>query len=247
MADRRMISKVISMSEKVGDLNNVFDMLLFTWMIPHTDDFGRLTGSPKKVNLMVVPHIEKSTTEVSESLGRLHDAGLINWYEVDGDQVIQINDFEKHQPGLHKRTKPKFPDPPDHSGSFPEFPGSSEQFPKIPPEGNRSKENLREGNRSKAESIETVTTTADDLEKIEKAYGQIHGCMGLKPKDWPLVTGLINQGISSDLIIEVMVERHKKKVEEGGKVNGFSFYTNAIKEKHAQGKSQDRLDFLDDM
>ncbi|WP_145333306.1 hypothetical protein [Paenibacillus xylanexedens] len=92
-----------------------------------------------------------------------------------------------------------------------------------------------------------TTTTADELEKIEKAYSQIHGCFGLKPKDWPLVSKLVDQGITSDLIIEVMTERYKKKIEEGGKVNGFSFYTNAIQERHAQGKSTDRLSFLDDM
>jgi hypothetical protein len=58
---------------------------------------------------------------------------------------------------------------------------------------------------------------------------------------------LVDQGITSDLIIEVMTERYKKKIEDGGKVNGFSFYTNAIQERHAQGKSTDRLGFLDDM
>lgn len=247
MADRRMISKVISMSEKVGDLNNIFDMLLFTWMIPHTDDFGRLTGSPKKINLMVIPHLEKELTEVESSLIRLHNAGLISWYEAAGDKVVQINDFEKHQSGLHKRTRSKFPDPPEHSEPFPEVPGSSEQYPEIPSELNRTEENLREEKVSKEEQPESITTTADELEKIEKAYSQIHGCLGLKPKDWPVVTGLINQGISADVIIEVMTERHKKKIEEGGKVNGFSFYTSAIQERHAQGKSQDRLGFLDDM
>lgn len=93
----------------------------------------------------------------------------------------------------------------------------------------------------------TITTTADEMEKIEKAYSQIHGCIGFKPKEWPLVTQFINQGIKSDLIIEVMKERHKKKMEEGGKVNSFSFYTNAITERAAQGSSQDRLDFIDDI
>lgn len=93
----------------------------------------------------------------------------------------------------------------------------------------------------------TITTTADEMEKIEKVYSQIHGCIGFKPKEWPLVTQFINQGIKSDLIIEVMRERHKKKLEEGGKVNSFSFYTNAITERAAQVGSQDRLDFIDDI
>lgn len=173
MADRRMISKVISMSEKVGDLKNIFDMLLFTWMIPHTDDFGRLTGSPKKINLMVIPHLEKESSEVEEALVRLHNAGLIRWYEADGDKVVQINDFEKHQSGLHKRTKSKFPDPPEHSEFFPEIPGTSEQFPKIPPELNRTEENLREGNRREEKGTRTeVNSSSGGFKEAYRLFEQ---------------------------------------------------------------------------
>lgn len=93
-----------------------------------------------------------------------------------------------------------------------------------------------------------ITTTDDELRKIEKAYSEIHQCFGMKPKDWPLVNSFLNKGVSSDLIIEVMKERHAKKVSEGGSVNSFSFYTNAINEKFNQtSKQEGRLDFLDDL
>lgn len=123
MAEKRMISKVISISEKVNELPDIFDMLLFTWLIPHTDDFGRLAGSPGKVKSLVLPMLErKSKSDVQVSLANLHKAGLIIWYEAEGDKVIQIVNFEKHQSGLHKRTKSKFPDPPGDSRNFPEIP-----------------------------------------------------------------------------------------------------------------------------
>ncbi|WP_178382337.1 hypothetical protein [Paenibacillus sp. P3E] len=82
-----------------------------------------------------------------------------------------------------------------------------------------------------------ITTTGDDnLSKIDKAYARIHKCMGLKPKDWPEVNSLLNQNIPPDLIIAVMEEKNAKKSGDGGKINSFSFYTEAIKER-AIGKS----------
>lgn len=161
MAERRMISKVISISEKVNFLPDIFDMLLFTWMIPHTDDFGRLVGSPAKVKALVVPLLDKSLRDVRDSLQRLHDNGVIQWYEVDGEQFIQIKNFEEHQPGLHKRTRPKFPDPPNNSANKIDFPGNSGNFPNIPPE-----EKGREGNRTEQKGREEEgkgTGSADSL------------------------------------------------------------------------------------
>lgn len=149
MAEKRMISKVISISEKVNELPDIFDMLLFTWMIPHTDDFGRLAGTPAKVLALVVPMLDKTKADVNESLEHLQAAGLIKWYESEGQKVVQIENFEAHQSGLHKRTRSKFPDPPDdYSTHFPEVPGSSEQFQKIPLELNRTEENRTELKRT---------------------------------------------------------------------------------------------------
>lgn len=139
MAEKRMVSKSISVSEKVNDLPEIFDMLLFTWLIPHSDDFGRLPGSPAKVKGLVVPMMDKSKREIEESLGRLHDAELIQWYEIEGDKFIQVLNFEKHQQGLHKRTKSKCPDPPNNSGNFREFPSEGKGR-----EGNRTEEKRRE-------------------------------------------------------------------------------------------------------
>lgn len=143
MAEKRMLSKVISISEKVNTLPDLFDMLLFTWMIPHSDDFGRLTGSPAKVKALIVPMLDKSIADINSSLARLQENGLIIWYEADGEKIIQIENFEKHQQGLHKRTKSKFPD----------FPGTSGNLPKIPSEQNRTEENRTEEKGTEHEQI----------------------------------------------------------------------------------------------
>lgn len=98
------------------------------------------------------------------------------------------------------------------------------------------------------ENVEEGTTEPDDFRKIERAYCEIHKTFGMKPKDWPLVEQLIKKGVDADLIIEVMREKHAKKVKEGGSVNSFSFYINAINERFEQSKGEPgRLDFLKDL
>jgi hypothetical protein len=105
-----MISKVISISEKVNSLS-LFGRLLYTWMIPHADDFGRMPGSPAKVRALVVPMGDETVKDVETALADMHRGDLIIWYEVNGEKVIQITNFEEHQSGLHRRTASKYPPP----------------------------------------------------------------------------------------------------------------------------------------
>lgn len=156
MAEKRMVSKSISISEKVNLLPDMFDMLLFTWLIPHTDDFGRLTGSPAKVKALVVPMLDKSIKDVDRSLTELHKADLIEWYEIDGNKYIQIVNFERHQTGLHKRTLSKIP----------ECPGDSRKFPEIPPQGKGREENLTEGNRTEGKGTSAPSDQNGHKERI---------------------------------------------------------------------------------
>lgn len=142
MAEKRMIHKSISVSETVNSgLTDIFHMLLFSWMIPHFDDFGRMPGSPAKVKGLVCPLLlNKSSKDVEIAITEMAQVGLIYWYEVDGQKYIQAVNFEEHQTGLHKRTKSKFP----------EFPGISGNFTDIPPEGKG-----REGNRTEQKGTDT--------------------------------------------------------------------------------------------
>lgn len=123
MAEKRMLSKVISVSKKVNlRISNHFTRLFYTWLIPHTDDFGRLTGCPHKLRALIIPMLSETHEDVEKSLMELHNIDLIKWYEVNGEQYLQVINFEEHQQGLHKRTQSKIPDPPDISRKFPEIP-----------------------------------------------------------------------------------------------------------------------------
>jgi len=165
VAEKRMISKSISISEKVNSLPEYFDMLLFTWMIPHTDDFGRLMGESTKVKALVIPLLPKSVREVSESLQKLHDAGLIIWYTVDSGKFIQIVNFEGHQTGLHKRTKSRFP----------EVPGSSRKVPEIPGQEKGREENGIEEKRTEGSPPDIKSRIHSLLEKCKiEGYSIFH-------------------------------------------------------------------------
>lgn len=54
MAKARMIHKKISASTQVNRLT-LPARLLFSWMIPHADDEGRIKGEPEYIKAVVVP------------------------------------------------------------------------------------------------------------------------------------------------------------------------------------------------
>jgi hypothetical protein len=168
MAERRMVSKVISISEKVNSLS-LFGRLLYTWMIPHADDFGRLPGSPAKVKFLVVPMADESKQDVEQALADMDKIGVIQWYEIEGEQFIQITNFDEHQTGLHKRTKSKFPEPPEKiteiSGPVEELPGNSGGFPLNRTELNRTEGNGTEGNGTEGNGTEGNGTEGNGTEE----------------------------------------------------------------------------------
>ena len=125
MARGRMISKSLSTSEKRARLHELLGPLaefaqgLFPLLVVHADDFGRLQGSPFSIKNVVDPSSPRTLGEFSSALAAMAEVGLLVWYEVDSRKYVQIIDFEPHQPGLHKRTRSRFPEP---SGYFPEIP-----------------------------------------------------------------------------------------------------------------------------
>ncbi len=139
MANRRSISRSISVSEQVDMLSDRA-ALLFTWMLPHADDYGRLPGSVKKLAAIVVPmrtgrpgwtydDIERYLDEMAAAVDE-EGLPLIYRYRTEsGVSVIQLVKFDEHQDGLHKRTRSKFPDPPE---PFPTFPGNSGKVQESP-------------------------------------------------------------------------------------------------------------------
>lgn len=96
MAQRRMISKSISTSTKLAKVST-FACLLFTWIIPHCDDFGRIDGTAKIVRGIVVPLRDETVEDVEQAIKDLIRVGLINRYMVDDQQYIEISKWDEHQ------------------------------------------------------------------------------------------------------------------------------------------------------
>lgn len=164
MATGRMLRSQISVSTQVNDLS-LKAALLFTWIIPHLDDFGRMTGDPRKIKAIVVPMRDDiKVDDIGSYLIEMYDQKLIYLYAVDGETYLQFTKFEKHQSGLHKRTSSKVPPPeaaPDKdSRNFPEIPGDS-----FPTELKRTELKRREEKENKKEKAAAplLSGKPDDL------------------------------------------------------------------------------------
>lgn len=178
-----MISKSISISKKFNvRLKDHFPRLLYLMLIPHTDDFGRMKGDPYDVKGLVFPIMEDVRgVDIEESLQELHSVGLIVWYEVDGEQFIQVTNFDPHQQGIHKRTRSKFPEPPifyDNSpgdyGNFRESPTDSRKFPLNRTEENRTELNRREENRREEAPAAAAESIDSESESFFTAYKRVY-------------------------------------------------------------------------
>lgn len=167
MARGRMLSRKLSTSRKfaaVGKSAGEFPQLLYALLVPHSDDFGRQAGDAFTVKHEVFPTSPRAEDEFEAALVALEVHDLIQRYTANGNLVIQILDFEKHQQGLHKRTKSEFPDPP------PNLPGDSGNRQEVPAQVKVSEVNL-----SEAKGTEGTYGGADAprfpqaVEKSEKA------------------------------------------------------------------------------
>jgi len=158
MANRRMLSKSISYSKQVNNLSNYFRKLLFSWTIPHLDDFGRIDGDPEVLKAMVMPMCELSIKEFEDAIKEFVGKGLAIRYEVGDKRVIVFPTFDKYQVGLNKRTKSKYPDKP---GS----PRNSENLQEIPRNSNTTEAKRREQNRKEANTNNDKSIADKDTDK----------------------------------------------------------------------------------
>jgi len=114
MARGRMLSREISLDEKVNALPDDSARLLFTWLIPHLDCEGRTYGEAQVIKAMVIPRLNWSSKRVEKYLTEMEKLGLIARYCLNGNRYLLAPNFEKHQTGLRKdrESQSKIPSPP---------------------------------------------------------------------------------------------------------------------------------------
>lgn len=116
MATRRSLSKTISASEKIcqrlRDLVPAhlleFSQLLYTWLIPHCDDWGRFAGDVFTVRMNVMPASKRKDEDFRLALDGLARSGALSIHDGNGQRYLQIANWDLFQEGLHRRTKSRF-------------------------------------------------------------------------------------------------------------------------------------------
>jgi hypothetical protein len=143
MARGRLISRTLGSSRRFAALQKQagplgeFAQSLYPLLVVNADDFGRMAGDAFTVKYAMFPTSPRTEEDFIVALTAMHHVGLIEWYEVNGQQVIEVVGFDTHQPNLHKRSE---------ISKFPGNPGSSRKIPEIPeiPGKNLTEPNLTE-------------------------------------------------------------------------------------------------------
>lgn len=106
MARIRSIKPEIWTDEKFVELSPLA-RLLFIGLWNFADDYGRMSYSPTRIKLQILP---ADSTEVSELLGEIRRNGMVVVYIVEGKEFLQISGWENHQK-VDKRSASKYPSP----------------------------------------------------------------------------------------------------------------------------------------
>jgi hypothetical protein len=185
MARGRFITNEITKDKRINDLSNDKSRLAFTWLITFADSEGRTHGDPALVRSMLFPRRTDVTVEQIEACIReWADAGLIVWYEAEGDQWIYFPNFEKHQVGLRKDREPAsaIPAPPE----IPEPPQTSEPDPGQGPEsGCEPAADPAEGSGSHPDNIRKDAGEDPDERRLKLIKENLIKDSGGKPPNSP--------------------------------------------------------------
>jgi hypothetical protein len=169
MARGRMLSKSLSTSKKYAQLysadlqpTGLVCQALYPLIVAHSDDFGRLEGDVFTIKNSVVPASNWAETVIEAALALLHRVQLVVWYEIDHALYLQVADFDRHQVGLHKRTKSRYP----------RVPGNSRKVRQLPLQLKRTELNGTEGNRTTSSAADAALPPPP-AERPEDNYGVI--------------------------------------------------------------------------
>lgn len=203
-----MISKTLSTSEKRAALHGTvpelaeFCQQLYPLLVAHSDDFGRLQGDTFTVKHAIDPTSPRPLPDFARALQALNDVHLIAWYQVSDRHFIQIENFDPHQTGLHKRTSSSFPVPPGGSGSFRE---DQPPVPPVPFELKGTEPKGTEGKRTSTQAALAALRKGFDLwfaeyPKQEDEEGAWSQWKRLKP----------NEGLQAEMVAAIRVQRTRE-------------------------------------
>lgn len=183
MARGRFISSTLGESDRFAELDNNEQRYLYLMLIPHADAEGRLKGNPQWINGKVLTYVPMDPTTIEQALKRMHEVGLVVWYEVDGKRFVQIERFHDHnkvrrgQDGRPTHEKASsIPAPPEDDGATTE-PLRSNYVATTEPLGSSTAEVEVEVQVEDQVQVQEKTTspTGDTLEPLLEAWNTNRG------------------------------------------------------------------------
>lgn len=215
MATRRMLHNKISISLEVNKLD-LEAQLLFTWLISHADDEGRLRGEPEYVKATVVPMKNWTFDTVANYLNQMKQQGLIHYWEEDGRMIIQLVKWTQHQTLRPDRVK---------NSSLPAFrnDNDSQLSDNRPSIDNQltAQANINEGNKEEIKKSEVNLIADKSLDpnkysaKNADEYAALEAWKKLEPDNksafYTTYLPAARKGISADMIYRFASEIHQDK------------------------------------
>jgi len=125
MARARLLKPSFFANEDLADIP-AHGRLLFIGLWTIADREGRLEDRPKRIKAALFPY---ENVSVEPLLKKLADAGFIVRYEIDGQQIIQIPSFLKHQNPHHREPESLLPAPDQPRAGLGLVQGDSEAEP----------------------------------------------------------------------------------------------------------------------
>lgn len=196
MANRRMLSKTVSTSEKLlllyetlqPDGMGEFGQLLYSWLIPHADDYGRFDASPRIIKLRVMPGSDRPIADFRKAIEAMEKVDLIKIYG-NGKKYLEIIKFEKFQTFRKDRERQEeYPSPTSeamcHTNDIPE---TDQKHTKVRP--NLREVKLSEVNK-KEENPESSALPSSDIQivnEIDEISERLY-----KSKKFPKVCAFLN-------------------------------------------------------
>jgi DnaD/phage-associated family protein len=168
MARGRMINSKIAMNKAISDLSDDTSRLAFTWLVTFADVQGRTYGDPAVVRSMLFPRrTDIGVAQMEAYIREWAAAGLVVWYEAEGDQWIAFPKFDENQRGLDRRKEPRseIPAPPEY------VEGTEEERTKYVPGTEQEKRTEEKRTEEKASSLSKYIS--DGVRAFENVVGLV--------------------------------------------------------------------------
>jgi DnaD/phage-associated family protein len=193
LSRKRYISTDLSTDIRLAELaeHGTLPLLLYTWAIPHFDDWGRISGDPRQFKLTVCPALEYSSSEVLAAIDQIANVGLWNRYQADGKWVLAIpsKSWFKHQSYISKEKRNNDEGSNFKSMDFAEEGHEKDESPKNAEEQREAPQNPSSFSFSSSVSLSvsdskdtTTITTADNPFRIyeNERFGFLTSMLGQK-------------------------------------------------------------------